>query len=229
MSQYPFVSKTIRDAHKCPEERKHCCGMTLQNEGIGYDDLDELFRNPCDMIFTIEMLEIQLPDSYEKESWQLNEDEKMKSVEEYRIKGNEKFKENKLKEAEEAYSFALGILEQLMLREKPKDIEWNALAKLKIPLLLNFAQCRLNQQDYYRVIEFCTEVIGYDAENLKAYYRRGKAYAGAWDLEKAQEDFDKCITLDPSLEQSINKEIKMLKDKIKQQENKDKSAYKKLF
>lgn len=203
--------------------------MTLQNEGIGYDDLDELFRNPCDLIFTLEVLNIQRPDEYEKESWQLNEDEKLKSVEEYRLKGNEKFKTNQLKEAEEAYSFALGVIEQLMLREKPRDVEWNQLGEKKIPVLLNFAQCRLMQKDFYKVIEFCTEVISMDPDNLKAYYRRGKAHAGAWNIEKATLDFDKCISLDPSLEQSISKEMKALKESVKLQEDKEKNAYKKLF
>lgn len=61
--------------------------QTLQNEGIGYDDLDELFRDQCDLIFTIENLSIELPEDYEKESWQLNEDEKLKTVEDYRIRG----------------------------------------------------------------------------------------------------------------------------------------------
>lgn len=51
--QYPFVSKTLRDIGKPKEERKHCCGMTIQNEGIGYKDLDELFTNPCDLEFII--------------------------------------------------------------------------------------------------------------------------------------------------------------------------------
>lgn len=51
--QYPFISKTLRDARKPPQERKHCCGMTIQNEGIGYDDLNELFSSPCDLEFII--------------------------------------------------------------------------------------------------------------------------------------------------------------------------------
>lgn len=53
VAQYPFIAKTLRDAGKPAEERKHCCGMTLQNEGIGYKDLDELFANPCDLEFII--------------------------------------------------------------------------------------------------------------------------------------------------------------------------------
>lgn len=53
MAQYPFIAKTLRDVGKKAEERKHVCGMTLQNEGIGYKDLDELFAKPCDLEFII--------------------------------------------------------------------------------------------------------------------------------------------------------------------------------
>lgn len=53
MAQYPFISKTLRDIDKPKDERKHCCGMTIQNEGIGYKDLDELFTKPCDLEFIL--------------------------------------------------------------------------------------------------------------------------------------------------------------------------------
>jgi len=203
--------------------------MTLQNEGIGYDDLDVLFHSPCDLVFTLEVLSIDLPEEYEKESWQLNEDEKLLQIEEYREKGNDLFKQNKFKQAEEFYSKALGILEQLMLREKPKDEEWIVLAKRKVPLLLNFSQCKLLQKDYYRVIECCTEVLTYEPDNLKALYRRGKGHVGAWNPELAQDDFYRCIALDPALKTTITKEINSLKEKIKSYEEQDKSNFRKLF
>lgn len=203
--------------------------MTLQNEGIGYADLDELFHKPCDLIFTIENLSIDLPEEYEKESWQLNEDEKLKSVEDYRLRGNALFNQNKTAEAEEMYSLALGVIEQLMLREKPKDEEWTAMAKMKVPLLLNYAQCKLLKKDFYRVIECCTEVLTYEPDNLKALYRRGKGHIGAWNPELAQEDLNRCIALDASLQPAITKEIKALKEKIKSYEDKDKSSFQKLF
>lgn len=229
MQQYPFVAKTIRDSYKQPEQRKHCCGMTLQNEGIGYDDLDELFRSPCDLIFTVEILSVEMPEEYEKESWQLNEDEKIKSVEDYRIRGNNLFKQNRFKEAEELYSMALGILEQLMLREKPKDEEWMNLAKIKIPLLLNFSQCKLIEKDFYRVIECCTEVLTYEPDNLKALYRRGKGHVGAWNPDKAHDDLIRCISIDPSLKPTITKEINSLKDKIKCYDDASKGNLRKMF
>lgn len=58
VAQYPFISKTLRDVGRPSEERKHCCGMTIQNEGIGYKDLDELFAKPCDLEFIIGELSV---------------------------------------------------------------------------------------------------------------------------------------------------------------------------
>lgn len=46
--------------------------------------------------------------------------------------------------------------------EKPHDVEWNELEKQKIPILLNFAQCKLLEGDYYAVIEHCNSVITSD-------------------------------------------------------------------
>lgn len=55
MTAYPFVSKTLREAGKPQSEKRnhHCCGVTLQNEGIGYADLNELIKHPQDLEFTI--------------------------------------------------------------------------------------------------------------------------------------------------------------------------------
>lgn len=44
-------------------------------------------------------------------------------------------------------------------REKPHEPEWNDLEKMKVPLLLNFCQCKLIEGDFYPVIEHCTTVL----------------------------------------------------------------------
>ena len=33
--------------------RQHCCGMTLQEHGFGYEDLDKLLHNPQPLEFII--------------------------------------------------------------------------------------------------------------------------------------------------------------------------------
>lgn len=47
-------------------------------------------------------------------------------------------------------------------REKPQDEEWLSLIMIKIPLLLNYSQCKLVKKDYYAVIEHCTEVLKHE-------------------------------------------------------------------
>lgn len=138
VAQYPFISKTLRDIEKPKEERKHCCGMTIQNEGIGYKDLDDLFTKPCDLEFIIgentsavhvqydfktkqslsfpELISVELPNEYEKESWQLSENEKFNTIKECRETGNELYRNGKIDEAEEKYRSALAIIEPLLLK-----------------------------------------------------------------------------------------------------------------
>lgn len=116
-----------------------------------------------------------------------------------------------------------------IFREKPNDIEWNELAQKKIPLLLNYAQCMLCQKNYYKAIECCTEVLKYDPNNLKAYYRRAKSHVGAWNDQEAQADFEKCLEIDPSLKNAVAKELTILKEKMKQHDDQNKSAFQKMF
>ncbi|XP_015180137.1 PREDICTED: aryl-hydrocarbon-interacting protein-like 1 [Polistes dominula] len=227
VTSYPFVSKTLREVGKPQSEKRshHCCGVTLQNEGIGYEDLNELIKYPQDLEFTIELTQIILPNEYEKETWQMTEDEKLKSVPELKEKGNIFYKNQNYDIASEMYAKAIGILEQLMLAEKPNDEEWLMLNKMKVPLLLNYSQCKLKNEEYYSVIEHCTTVLKTDPDNVKALYRRGKAYIGTWDEDKAIKDLKRVAELDPSLQKTIDKELKVFATVIK---NKDKTQQQKL-
>jgi AH receptor-interacting protein len=54
----------------------------------------------------------------------------------------------------------------IFFREKPEDEEWLELRSQKIPLLLNFSQCKLLMNEYYPVIEHCSEVLTIDPGKL---------------------------------------------------------------
>lgn len=54
------------------------------------------------------------------------------------------------------------LLLYVICSEKPNEEEWLALNHLKTPLLLNYAQCKLIQKEYYAVIEHCTTVLKHD-------------------------------------------------------------------
>jgi len=53
--------------------------------------------------------------------------------------------------------------------EKPNDEEWLSLNRMKIPLLLNYAQCKLLNKEYYSVIEHCTTVLKTES-GIQIYY-----------------------------------------------------------
>ncbi|XP_070161438.1 aryl-hydrocarbon-interacting protein-like 1 isoform X1 [Polyergus mexicanus] len=231
VTAYPFVSKTLREADKPRSEKcnHHCCGVTLQNEGVGYTDLNELMKHPQDLEFTIELIQAILPDEYEKESWQMTEDEKLKNIPHLKEKGNALFREKKYNSASETYAKAIGMLEQLMLAEKPNDEEWLSLNQMKIPLLLNYAQCKLLDKEYYSVIEHCSTVLKTEPDNVKALYRRGKAYIAVWDEKNAIEDLRRAAEIDPSLHNTVIKELQIFTAAIKEKNSAQKEKLSKMF
>lgn len=234
---YPLVAKTLRDSflpgqeHKEKAHKPHMCGMmAMQAEGgLGYDDLNQLMKGPEDLEFVFELLEVEQPENYEKESWQMDAEEKAASVPQLKAEGNRLFAEGDQAGASEKYRDALGRLEQLMLREKPGEPEWDELLQLKVPLLLNFSQCKLSLGEYYAVIEHCTEVLEHRPDTVKALYRRGKAHVGAWNPTEARKDFQAVMLLDPSLEKSCKKEISSIESLEKIKDDEDKEKMTKLF
>lgn len=49
-----------------------------------------------------------------------------------------------------------------VFRERKSDDEWKDLNKIKLPILLNYAQCKLINGDFYSVIEHCNTVLEYE-------------------------------------------------------------------
>lgn len=235
---YPIVAKTLRDnflpkpkGHDHKPHKAHMCGMmAMQAEGgLGYDDLNQLMKAPEDLEFILELLTIEQPESYEKESWQMDADEKLTSVPQLKEEGNKLFKMKDHEGASEKYRDALGRLEQLILREKPGESEHAELLDLKIPLLLNFSQCKLSLGDFYPVIEHCGEVLNHDPKNVKALFRRAKAHMGAWNPREAKEDFEAVIELDPGLRKACKQEIAEVEALEKEKDVEDKDKMTKLF
>ncbi|XP_050536230.1 AH receptor-interacting protein isoform X3 [Daktulosphaira vitifoliae] len=119
VSSYPFVSKTLRDAGRSttPKTTSHCCTAQLQQNGIGYDDLNSLLAEPVDLEFTIELLKVEQPGTFEKDTWLMNEEEKIKQIPILKETGNQFYNQGMYKEAEEKYMIALGFLEQIMMKK----------------------------------------------------------------------------------------------------------------
>ncbi|KAL0272237.1 UNVERIFIED_CONTAM: hypothetical protein PYX00_005294 [Menopon gallinae] len=227
LQSYPFVSKTLRDANNPNKPtRSHCCAATLQKDGVGYDDLNMLIKNPCDLEFIIELIKVEAPDEYEKETWQMEEDEKLKRIPELKSEGNQLYNNKDYVKAADKYATAIGMLEQLMLKEKPKDKEWRELNNIKLPILLNYAQCKLMEKDYYPVIEHCTTVLEHEPNNVKALFRRGKAHLAVWNCTEAEEDFKKVAELDTTLQKMVQKELREMEETKRRKNLEDREKFK---
>lgn len=201
-----------------------CCGMAMKNS-IGHPDLDELMKNPKDLSFTIELLDVKENSSYEKELWQLSESDQLDLIKALRERGNEFYESKDYTNAAESYNKALGIIESLMLKEKPNEEEWNELDKMRIPFFLNLAQCKIYLDDHYEAIHFCNEVIKRDSSNVKAFFRRAKAHMNVSNFSEAKSDFDRVRVMDQKLLLTVDKLIQELNTKEKLSYQKEKSMY----
>lgn len=212
------------------QHRHHCCGYNLIEHGVGYADLDELIKNPKALDFIFEVVRVEQPGEYKKDSWILTEEEQIAQIPILKEAGNALFKEKNYLEASKKYEEALGYLENLMLKEKPNDVEWNELNEKKIPILLNYSLCKFNLNEFYSCIEHCNTILETQTNNVKALFRRAKAYAAIWNLNNAKEDFKKCLELDSTLTNEVNKLLVQLDKSESLQNKKEADKYRgKLF
>lgn len=63
-----------------------------------------------------EIISIERPTDYEKESWQLSDTEKTAAITRLREDGNELYRKGQTEKAEEKYKSALGMIEQLLMK-----------------------------------------------------------------------------------------------------------------
>lgn len=90
--------------------KNHVCGLWLS-------DSFQLLRHKHTHTHPhAELISVELPNEYEKETWQLNDTERFKVITENRELGNELYRRRKFDEAEEKYRSALEIIEQLLLK-----------------------------------------------------------------------------------------------------------------
>nr|KAF6323959.1 aryl hydrocarbon receptor interacting protein [Myotis myotis] len=248
---YPLVAKSLRNiaAGRDPlEGQRHCCGIAQMHEhsSLGHADLDTLQQNPQPLVFDIEMLKVEGPGTYQQDPWAMTDEEKAKAVPVIHQEGNRLYREGHVKEAAAKYYDAIACLKNLQMKEQPGSPDWIELDQQITPLLLNYCQCKLVAQEYYEVLDHCSSILNkYDAgpppalhaccllpppaDNVKAYFKRGKAHAAVWNAQEAQADFAKVLELDPALAPIVSKELRALEARIRQKDEEDKARFRGIF
>ena len=228
-----LVSKSLRDVAKQNRGEKveplssHRCGAALLgchgHQSTGYEDLDHLQEHSSDLVFEIELLSVENEGSYEKGIWSMNSDEKRDLIPKLKEQGNELYKNGQYLEAAAKYGTAIGCIEILESFEAPGSDPEKALYQMKEPLLLNYAQCKLHLGEYSNAIKQTTTVLRRSPNNVKALFRRGKAYALSLKAREAKVDLEKVVQLDSSLSQSVTKLLHDLDIEQKKQDKDDRA------
>lgn len=232
VSEYPTISSALRKLakqksnpsssyHDDHNGHAHRCGFSSMMHGSGHKDLDSLTQERAPLAFEIQLLKVESPGQYEQDVWAMNSKEKEDQVPKLKEEGNALYKCGDYHGASEKYCKALGYLESVGIHEKPESEEWRRIEEIKVPLLLNYSQCLLLMEDYPQVIKHTSAALEIDPDNVKARYRRGKAYSASWSQEEAEKDFKKVIELDPSLKKTIEKELKILSERMRTKEREE--------
>ena len=77
------------------------------------------------------------------------------------------------------------------------DEEKKKVNTLKLPIQLNLAQCYIKQRKYKDAIKQCDKALEIEPANVKALFRKGKAFNALDDWEEATRNLKKALEIDP--------------------------------
>ncbi|GAV70772.1 LOW QUALITY PROTEIN: FKBP_C domain-containing protein/Ribosomal_S8e domain-containing protein/TPR_2 domain-containing protein/TPR_11 domain-containing protein [Cephalotus follicularis] len=161
----------------------------------------------------------------EKESWDMNTQEKIEGAGKKKEEGNALFKAGKYARASKRYEKAVKYIEyDSSFSEEEKK---NAKA-LKVACNLNNAACKLKLKEYKQAEKLCTKVLESESKNVKALYRRAQAYIHLTDLDLAEFDIKKALEIDPD-NRDVKLEYKILKEKMREYNKKEAKLYGNMF
>ncbi|KAI9077717.1 hypothetical protein K1719_040323 [Acacia pycnantha] len=161
----------------------------------------------------------------EKESWDMNTQEKIEGAAKKKEEGNAWFKSGKYAKASKRYDKAAKYIEydSSFSEEEKKQAK-----ALKVACNLNNAACKLKLKNYIEAERLCTKVLDLESTNVKALYRRAQAYIELTDLDLAEIDIKKALEIDPD-NRDVKLEYKTLKQKVKEYNRKEAKFYGNMF
>lgn len=83
---------------------------------------------------------------------------------------------------------------------------------------------------YDEALNYLNIVLNEDENNIKALIRRSKVYASLLEIEKANEDIEKALNIDPNIDKNIiESSRKYINSQLKKRNEKEKSIYKRIM
>ncbi|RZF38651.1 hypothetical protein LSTR_LSTR003457 [Laodelphax striatellus] len=175
--------------------------------------------------------------SFEKvlEHYEMNKDQRIEYAETLKSKGTKYFKDGRYQIALKMFRKAVEYIDSPEEEEEVKDVDPSTvsnaqkLKKLLEAIHLNSSLCYLKVGEHLKAKDECDKAIKLKLEaNEKAYFRRGQAYLGLGEPEKARLDFEETLKIDPN-NKAAAAQINVCAQKLKEQKAKEKKIYANMF
>nr|XP_006629535.1 PREDICTED: peptidyl-prolyl cis-trans isomerase D [Lepisosteus oculatus] len=141
--------------------------------------------------------------------------------------GNNYFKSQNWHMANKKYSKSLRYLE-VCGDVVDDENEQKKLEPVALSCILNIAACKLKMQLWQEAIDSCTEALELNQTNTKALYRRAQAWQGLKEYSHALADLKTAQEISPE-DKAIGNEMLRVKQKVKEEKEKEKKVYAKMF
>lgn len=128
-----------------------------------------------------------------KESWSLDDDEKVDFSKNFKEKGTKYYKEEKFNLAIKMFKKLIDCLGQYD-EKKDKDDK----KSLLLSAHLNLSLCYMKLKDYFEVVNSAKSALELDPQNEKALFRKGQALLSLDEPQLAATEFKKVLEINPS-------------------------------
>ncbi|XP_078605958.1 FK506-binding protein-like [Branchiostoma floridae x Branchiostoma japonicum] len=192
------------------------CEVEVARERVDMGTGDDPIR------FQLELKEFTRKD----DPWHQGADDILAMAAHHKNKGTECFKAAKIRPAIRRYSRALKLL--VMLGKNVPEDQKAAYNNLKVACYQNLAACQMKLSQHDFVIKNCSKALLLDSSLVKALYRRGCSYTAVNEFDKAREDLQRALEIEPGNRATIE-QLKTLEKKSKAQDEKYAKAMAKMF
>lgn len=165
------------------------CMATQKVQGAAELGLGEV--KAAKVVLTVELKDF----SKGKDVWSLSESEKMELAATRKAVAANLFKARRFELALQKYK---KVVDSVRNHESFKEDSKEKAVDLKRTAELNKAACYLQLKDFGNTLSSCNSVLKEDRSNVKALFRRAKAYHGLSEHMEAEKDLVRILELDPA-------------------------------
>lgn len=198
---------------------EHCLVTIHPEHAFGAGSEQPLHNVPADstVIYDVTLLEMEKA----KESWDMDEEEKVSAAQSLKDKGNEAFKKGKIPRAISLWERSKTCVEMNDNFKGQNKSEAKIILK---SLHLNSAAAYLKVNEPLKAREAVSKVLEHDPYNMKALYRRAQSYIDTEDWVEAAQDIKLALGNEPN-----NTDFRVLAKRLKVAEAKSVSKEKSLW